>query len=151
MEAVGAIVVQRRLGHPHRARAEDCLAVLRDPERPDPRERVARERLLQVVVRAEHDAAADELGLRVATDADNDRVLAEQRALGRKVGLIIDLSNHDCLYSDGVPPDLERVHVRNVAKSVPNVECTDEVIAVASEFWSRRPSMQSLYRYGAYS
>ena len=67
------------------------------------------------------------------------KFLAEQRALGRKVGLIIDLSNHDCLYSDGVPPDLERVHVRNVAKSVPNVECTDEVIAVASEFWSRRP------------
>ena len=67
------------------------------------------------------------------------KFLAEQRALGRKVGLIIDLSNHDCLYSDGVPSDLERVHVRNVAKSIPNVECTDEVIAVASEFWSRRP------------
>ena len=67
------------------------------------------------------------------------KFLAEQLALGRKVGLIIDLSNHDCLYTDGVPNDLERVHVRNVAKSVPNVECTDEVIAVASEFWSRRP------------
>jgi hypothetical protein len=51
------------------------------------------------------------------------------------VGLIIDLTNHDCLYTDGVPPTLERVHVRNVAKSIPQVECTAEVIQVANEFW----------------
>jgi hypothetical protein len=66
--------------------------------------------------------------------------LEQQRALGRNVGLIIDLSNHDCLYSDGVPPELERVHVRNVAKSVPDVSCTSEVVRVADEFWSRRPN-----------
>jgi protein-tyrosine phosphatase len=60
-------------------------------------------------------------------------------ASGRIVGLVIDLSNHDCLYLDGVPPHLERVHVRNVAKSIPNIECTSEVIAVADEFWSRKP------------
>ena len=65
--------------------------------------------------------------------------LAEQRAKGREVGLIIDLSNHDCLYLDGVPPYLERVHVRNVAKSIPNPTCTSEVIAVANEFWLRKP------------
>lgn len=65
--------------------------------------------------------------------------LAEQSAAGRTVGLVIDLSNHDCLYLDGMPPHLERVHVRNVAKSIPNVECTSEVIAVANEFWSRKP------------
>jgi hypothetical protein len=67
--------------------------------------------------------------------------LAEQReSRGRDVGLVIDLSNHDCLYGDGIPEGLERVHVRNVAKSVPDIACTSEVIAVASEFWSRRPN-----------
>ena len=39
--------------------------------------------------------------------------LEQQRALGRNVGLIIDLSNHDCLYTDGVPQELERPR-RNV-------------------------------------
>lgn len=66
-------------------------------------------------------------------------LLAEQTAMGRKVGLIIDLSNHDCLYLDDVTDDMERVHVRNVAKSIPNVECTSEVIRVATEFWRRKP------------
>ena len=58
--------------------------------------------------------------------------LEAQLKLGRKVGLIIDLSNHDCLYHDGVPADVRRVHVRNVAKSVPDVAVVSEAVAVSS-------------------
>ena len=65
--------------------------------------------------------------------------LEAQLKLGRKVGLIIDLSNHDCLYHDGVPADVRRVHVRNVAKSVPDVAVVSEAVAVAADFWASNP------------
>ena len=66
--------------------------------------------------------------------------LAEQQQRGRSVGLVIDLSNHDCLYADGVPASgLRRVQVRNVAKSVPSIACTSAVITIANEFWARNP------------
>ena len=63
--------------------------------------------------------------------------LAAQKERGRDVGLVIDLSNHDCLYSDGIPETgVRRVHVRNVAKSVPDVDSVAEVIATAHAFWN---------------
>lgn len=37
-------------------------------------------------------------------------MLAAQSAAGRTVGLVIDLSNHDCLYADDIPPHLRYVH-----------------------------------------
>ena len=67
------------------------------------------------------------------------RFLTEQKSLNRDVGLVIDLSNHDCLYADGIPPDVERVHVRNVAKSIPDMRSANEVIEVAGAFWRRHP------------
>lgn len=47
-------------------------------------------------------------------------LMREQMALGRRIGLIIDLTNHDCLYEDDIPANVRRVHVRNVAKTVPS-------------------------------
>ena len=62
--------------------------------------------------------------------------LAAQKERGRDVGLVIDLSNHDCLYSDGIlETGVRRVHVRNVAKSVPGVDAVAEVIATARAFF----------------
>ena len=62
--------------------------------------------------------------------------LAAQKRRGRDVGLVIDLSNHDCLYSDGIlETGVRRVHVRNVAKSVPGVDAVAEVIATARAFF----------------
>ena len=69
--------------------------------------------------------------------------LAAQRAKGRDVGLVIDLSNHDCLYSDGIPETgVTRVHVRNVAKSVPGLDSVAEAIAAASAFWDARENQK---------
>ena len=63
--------------------------------------------------------------------------LAAQKRRGRDVGLVIDLSNHDCLYSDGIlETGVRRVHVRNVAKSVPGVDAVAEVIETARAFWN---------------
>jgi hypothetical protein len=56
--------------------------------------------------------------------------LEAQKKKGRDVGLVIDLSNHDCLYTDGIPDTgVKRVHVRNVAKSVPGLDSVKEAIA----------------------
>ena len=43
-------------------------------------------------------------------------LLSSQVAAGRHVSLIIDLSNHDTLYADEVPPSLAYVHIKLVAK-----------------------------------
>ena len=60
---------------------------------------------------------------------------------GRNVGLIIDLSNHDCLYTDGILEERERVHVRNVAKSVPRTSSAPpRWCEWRRAFWSRRPN-----------
>lgn len=65
------------------------------------------------------------------------KFLEAQRRMGRDVGLIIDLSNHDCLYFDGIPDSgVERVHVRNVAKSIPDINSVTTVISIATKFWN---------------
>ena len=61
-------------------------------------------------------------------------MLAEQRALGQHIGMIIDLSNHDCLYEGEVPDGIERVHVRNVAKSVPSVRDVKKALDAITRF-----------------
>jgi hypothetical protein len=43
-------------------------------------------------------------------------LLATQQCAGRKVGLIMDLSNHDTLYAEDIPPSLEYKHIQLVAK-----------------------------------
>ncbi len=39
-------------------------------------------------------------------------LMAQQAALGRRVGLLLDLSNHDCLYEQDIPPDVQYTHVQ---------------------------------------
>ena len=72
--------------------------------------------------------------------------LEAQKKKGRDVGLVIDLSNHDCLYTDGIPDTgVKRVHVRNVAKSVPGLDSVKEAIAAASKFWDENDENQKKY------
>ena len=75
---------------------------------------------------------------------------SQEREHGRKVGLIIDLANHDCLYIDDLlayneevgarrEAIVEYVHVGLVAKELPPQEVIDQVQDVAREFWERKP------------
>ncbi|EFJ44707.1 hypothetical protein VOLCADRAFT_118653, partial [Volvox carteri f. nagariensis] len=66
-------------------------------------------------------------------------MVAQQAALGRKVGLLLDLSNHDCLYTDDIPPWLTYRHIQLVAKELPPPEFVDTVVAVANKFWEKHP------------
>jgi hypothetical protein len=54
-------------------------------------------------------------------------MLREQRARGRTVGLILDLSNHDCLYTPDLPPDLEYIHIQLVRRISRIVRCTIQI------------------------
>jgi len=71
-------------------------------------------------------------------------VEGQERVYGRKVGLIIDLANHECLYKDDMLPlqdkyGLEYAHVQLVAKELPPKSAIDRVERVAKEFWARKP------------
>ena len=44
------------------------------------------------------------------------QLLAGQAAAGRRVGMILDLSNHETLYADEIPAVLAYRHVQLVAK-----------------------------------
>lgn len=44
-------------------------------------------------------------------------MLATQRDQGRPVGLLIDLSNHETLYAEDIPPQLHYRHIQLVAKA----------------------------------
>lgn len=65
-----------------------------------------------------------------------DILMDEQRKLGREIGLIIDLTNHDCLYAEDVPGTISRVHVRNVAKAVPSEADVRRACDAVEEFLS---------------
>jgi len=65
-----------------------------------------------------------------------DILLEEQRKLGREIGLIIDLTNHDCLYEEDVPATVRRAHVRNVAKAVPSESDVRRACDAVHEFLS---------------
>lgn len=68
-----------------------------------------------------------------------NELLTSQESLGRRVGMIIDLANHECLYADDIPANLEYAHVQLVAKVLPPQEAIDEVQRTAQGFWKRRP------------
>ena len=57
----------------------------------------------------------------------------------REVTMIIDLSNHECLYEEDIPEEVHRVHVRNIAKSIPNIECCTKVMKEATRHWKKHP------------
>ena len=66
-------------------------------------------------------------------------LIASQNEKGRKVGMIIDLANHDCLYADDLPDCIEYAHVQLIAKVLPPIEAIDDVQRVAQDFWTRKP------------
>jgi len=69
-----------------------------------------------------------------------EKMLYEQREMKQRViGFMIDLSNHECLYEEDIPKEVTRVHVRNVAKSIPSLECCEKVIQEAQKFWKIHP------------
>lgn len=51
-----------------------------------------------------------------------DHLLDTQAAAGRRIGLIMDLSNHDTLYAEDLPASLEYRHIQLVAKVSINLD-----------------------------
>jgi hypothetical protein len=49
-------------------------------------------------------------------------MLASQAAAGRRIGLVLDLSNHECLYTGDMPPGLLYEHIYLVAKELPPLD-----------------------------
>eukprot|EP01026_Neomeris_dumetosa_P060245 TRINITY_DN56779_c0_g4_i2.p1 TRINITY_DN56779_c0_g4~~TRINITY_DN56779_c0_g4_i2.p1 ORF type:complete len:335 (-),score=36.89 TRINITY_DN56779_c0_g4_i2:104-1108(-) len=69
-----------------------------------------------------------------------DSMVLEQNKLGREIGMILDVSDHTCLYQQDMPVNIEYQQVRLVAKQLPSHEVVRKVHAVANEFWSRYPN-----------
>lgn len=66
-------------------------------------------------------------------------LLAQQESAGRTVGLIIDLSNHDCLYQEDIPAHVEYSHIKLVAKELPPLDFVAKVAEKARSFWQVNP------------
>eukprot|EP01025_Chloroclados_australasicus_P030242 TRINITY_DN3034_c0_g2_i1.p1 TRINITY_DN3034_c0_g2~~TRINITY_DN3034_c0_g2_i1.p1 ORF type:complete len:363 (-),score=41.64 TRINITY_DN3034_c0_g2_i1:2803-3891(-) len=66
-------------------------------------------------------------------------LLMEQRSLGREVGMIFDLTDHECLYAQDIPEEIEYQQVRLVAKQFPDLESIRLVPKISTEFWHRNP------------
>ena len=67
-------------------------------------------------------------------------LLQQQHFLHRQVGMIIDLSNHETLYADDLPPFVQYEHVQLVAKVFPDQAQVDEVIDLAEKYWAVNPT-----------
>lgn len=67
-------------------------------------------------------------------------LLQQQHFLHRQVGMIIDLSNHETLYADDLPPFVQYEHVQLVAKVFPDQAQVDEVIDLAEKYWAANPT-----------
>lgn len=67
-------------------------------------------------------------------------LLQQQHFLHRQVGMVIDLSNHETLYADDLPPFVQYQHVQLVAKVFPDQAQVDEVIDLAEKYWAANPT-----------
>lgn len=67
-------------------------------------------------------------------------LLQQQHFLHRQIGLIIDLSNHETLYAEDIPPFLQYQHVQLVAKVFPDQAQVDQVIDLAEKYWADNPT-----------
>ena len=67
-------------------------------------------------------------------------LLQQQHFLHRQVGMIIDLSNHETLYAEDLPPFVQYEHVQLVAKVFPDQSQVDEVIDLAEKYWAKNPT-----------
>eukprot|EP01026_Neomeris_dumetosa_P081092 TRINITY_DN9061_c0_g1_i5.p2 TRINITY_DN9061_c0_g1~~TRINITY_DN9061_c0_g1_i5.p2 ORF type:complete len:396 (-),score=29.91 TRINITY_DN9061_c0_g1_i5:1085-2212(-) len=68
-----------------------------------------------------------------------DCMLNYQKNLGRDVGLILDVSDHMCLYSQDIPNEIEYQQVRMPSKQIPSRESLRIVFMIAQDFWERQP------------
>lgn len=66
-------------------------------------------------------------------------LLTYQAGKGRKVGMLLDLSNHDTLYIHDIPASLGYTHIQLVAKVLPLRSAVDAVIETAQIFWKEHP------------
>lgn len=69
-----------------------------------------------------------------------DSLLQQQHFRQRQIGMIIDLSNHETLYADDIPPFIQYQHIQLVAKVFPDQCQVDQVIDIAEQFWADHPS-----------
>lgn len=58
---------------------------------------------------------------------------------GLRVGLVINLAAHHCLYAEEVPRDVPMEHVRMTAKILPPIAAVRQVIRAADAFWEAHP------------
>ncbi len=96
-------------------------------------------------------AAVDEARQQGDTDGDGagrprthtvHTFVEEQRALGRTVGLIVDLSNHDCLYEDDLTREYPMLHYEHfffVAKQYPERAGCQKVNACITSYLEANP------------
>lgn len=67
-------------------------------------------------------------------------LLQHQHFHQRQIGMIIDLSNHETLYADDIPPFVQYQHIQLVAKVFPDQCQVDEVIDIAEKYWAAHPT-----------
>lgn len=77
-------------------------------------------------------------------------LMVEQRKRGREIRMIIDLTNHDCLYEDEIPSGVTRVHVRNVAKSTPSANDVRRVSEAVKTFMATAKENEYIAIHCAY-
>ena len=77
-------------------------------------------------------------------------LMVEQRKRGREIRMIIDLTNHDCLYKDDIPSGVTRVHVRNVAKSTPSANDVRRVSEAVKTFMATAKENEYIAIHCAY-
>ena len=67
-------------------------------------------------------------------------LLQQQHFQQRHIGMIIDLSNHETLYADDIPPFIQYEHIQLVAKAFPDQCQVDQVIDIAEKYWADHPT-----------
>jgi hypothetical protein len=66
-------------------------------------------------------------------------LLSTCRDHGYKLGMIINLAAHDCLYAADMPEGLPMKHTRLTAKVLPPADKVQAVIEMVDAFWSCHP------------
>lgn len=69
-----------------------------------------------------------------------DEFVREQSDAGRRIGLVVDLCNHECLYSEELPESVQYEHLWCVAKEVPGDVLVQKFVGIVRDFLERRPN-----------
>ena len=67
-------------------------------------------------------------------------LLDTQASEGRRIGLIVDLCNHECLYGDDIPEDVAYEHIWCIAKKLPGNEDIEKFVTVVDAFLDEHPN-----------